>query len=191
MGDPGVLDKIDAFAGRPLDGHAPLVRGLDLNAYLSAGPESDHECTSLAEASEKLARGMWVMIRQGTSARNLADLLPLVNPVTERRCLLVSDDRHPDTLARQGHLDDLLRSAVAGGLDPVMALRLVTLNPARRFGLHRRGAIAPGWAAYLVAVEDLKGFKVRQTYLAGAWWPPTGPAWSRAASTSRPPRGVP
>ncbi len=167
LGEKGVLDKIAAFAGRPVDGHAPLLGGRDLNAYLAAGPESDHECVSLAEAREKLARGMWVMIRQGTSARNLADLLPLVKPLTERRCLLVSDDRHPDTLARDGHLDDLLRLAVAGGLDPVTALRLVTLNPARRFGLARRGAIAPGWAADLAAVEDLKDFKVRRTYRAG------------------------
>jgi adenine deaminase len=166
-GDPGVLDKILAFAGRPIDGHAPMLTGAGLNAYLTAGPESDHECTCPEEATEKLARGMWVMIRQGTSAHNLADLLPLVTPRTERRCLLVSDDRHPDTLAHDGHLDDLLRQAVAHGLDPVTALRLVSLNPARRFGLNRRGAIAPGWAADLVAVEDLQSFKVRQVWQAG------------------------
>jgi adenine deaminase len=165
-GDPGLLDKILAFAGRPIDGHAPLLAGKGLNAYLTAGPESDHECTRPEEAAEKLARGMWLMIRQGTSAHNLADLLPLVTPATERRCLLVSDDRHPDTLAAEGHLDDLLRLAVAQGLDPVTALRLVSLNPARRFGLARRGAIAPGWAADLVAVEDLAGFKVRRVWRA-------------------------
>jgi adenine deaminase len=166
-GDPDVLDKILAFAGRPIDGHAPLLSGMGLNAYLTAGPESDHECTRPEEAAEKLARGMWLMIRQGTSPHNLADLLPLVTPVTERRCLLVSDDRHPDTLAHDGHLDDLLRLAVAHGLDPITALRLVSLNPARRFGLSRRGAIAPGWAADLVAVEDLRDFKARMVWRAG------------------------
>jgi adenine deaminase len=166
-GDPGLLAKIAAFAGRPIDGHAPLLSGRDLNAYLLAGPDSDHECTGLDEAQERLARGMWVMLRQGTSAHNLADLLPLVNPLTERRCLMVSDDRHPDTLATEGHLDDMLRRAVAGGLDPVLALRLVTINPARRFGLARRGVIAPGWLADLVAVEDLHSFKARMVWQGG------------------------
>jgi adenine deaminase len=166
-GDPGVLDKVMAFAGRPIDGHAPLLSGLGLNAYLTGGPQSDHECTQLAEAAEKLARGMWLMIRQGTSAQNLADLLPLVTAYSERRCLLVSDDRHPDTLAHDGHLDDLLRLAVAHGLGPLTALRLVTLNPARRFGLAGQGAVAPGYAADLVVLEDLKDFKVRQVFKAG------------------------
>lgn len=166
-GDPEVLAKLAAFAGRPRDGHAPLLGGKMLNAYLTAGPESDHECTELSEAAEKLARGMWVMIRQGTSARNLDDLLPLVNPVTERRCLLVSDDRHPDDLARGGHLDALLRRAVARGLDAVSAVRMVTLNPARRFSLDRRGALAPGWAADVAVVDDLRDFAVRSVYHAG------------------------
>ncbi len=167
LGDPQVLAKLAAFAGRPRDGHAPLLGGPMLGAYLTAGPESDHECTELSEAVEKLARGMWVMIRQGTSAHNLDDLLPLVNPLTERRCLLVSDDRHPDDLARRGHLDALLRRAVARGLDAVSAVRMVTLNPARRFGLARRGALAPGWAADVAVVEDLKDFAVRAVYHAG------------------------
>lgn len=166
-GDPGVLAKVLAFAGRPIDGHAPLLSGPALNAYLAAGPESDHECTQACEAAEKLQRGMWLMIREGTSAHNLADLLPLVTPASERRCLLVSDDRHPDTLAHHGHLDDLLRQAVARGLDPLSALRMVTLNPAQRFGLARRGAVAPGWAADLVVVEDLHHFRVLSTYQAG------------------------
>jgi len=166
-GDPEVLDKIIAFKGRPIDGHAPLLSGKGLDAYLLAGPNSDHECTELAEAAEKLAKGMWVMIRQGTAAHNLADLLPLVTPFSERRCLLVSDDRHPDDLAREGHLDAILKMAVALGLDPMLALRLVTLNPARRFMLKRRGAVAPGWVADLVVLEDLKDFQVRQVYQAG------------------------
>jgi len=166
-GDPEVLDKIIAFKGRPLDGHAPLLAGKDLNAYLLAGPNSDHECTNREEAAEKLARGMWLMIRQGSAARNLAELLPLVTPLSERRCLMVCDDRHPHDLAREGHLNELVRMAVSLGLDPMSALRLVTLNPARRFMLKRRGAVAPGWVADLVVLEDLKNFRVRQVFQAG------------------------
>jgi adenine deaminase len=104
-GDPAVLAKLEAFRGRPVDGHAPLLSGRELNAYLTAGPASDHECSSAAEAAEKLARGMWVLIRQGTAAHNLDDLLPVVTPLTERRCCLVCDDLHPDGLSREGHLD--------------------------------------------------------------------------------------
>lgn len=166
-GDPGVMAKLLAFRHRPVDGHAPLLAGKQLNAYITAGPESEHEATLLAEGSEKLARGMWLMIRQGTTTKNLAELIPLVNPVTERRCLLVNDDLQADTLAQRGHLDHLLRLAVNHGVDPISALRMVTLNPARRFGLPRRGAVAPGWRADLVVLEDLKGFKVRQVYKAG------------------------
>jgi adenine deaminase len=166
-GDPAVLAKLEAFRGRPVDGHAPLLSGRELNAYLTAGPASDHECSSAAEAAEKLARGMWVLIRQGTAAHNLDDLLPVVTPLTERRCCLVCDDLHPDGLSREGHLDALLRRAVGRGLDPITALRLVSLNPARRFGLRRRGAVAPGWAADLVVLEDLRDFRVRRVYQAG------------------------
>ncbi len=195
-GDSEVLDKIIAFKGRAIDGHAPLLSGKDLNAYLLAGPNSDHECTNLAEAAEKLAKGMWVMIRQGTAAHNLVELLPLVTPLTERRCLLVSDDRHPDDLAHEGHLDAILKLAVAKGLDPMIALRLVTLNPARRFMLKTRGAIAPGWVADLVVLDDLKDFKVRQVYQAGrlvaedgrVLYPSTPPFASAAMSTMKLPR---
>lgn len=166
-GDDGMLDKLLAFADRPRDGHAPGLGGRELNAYLVGGPDSDHECTVLAEAREKLARGMWLMIRQGTAEHNLDDLLPLVDARNERRCLLVSDDKHPGDLARNGHLDATLRRAVSRGLDPVSALRLVTLNPARRFGLAGRGAVAPGYRADLVVLEDLEQFKVRQVFHAG------------------------
>ncbi len=166
-GDPGVLAKLHAFRYRPRDGHAPLVSGKELNAYIAAGPQSEHEATLYGEGAEKLARGMWLMIRQGTSAKNLAALLPLVNSKTERRCLLVSVDVQADTLYERGHLDHLLKLAVAQGLNPVTALRLVTLNPARRFGLAGRGGLAPGYRADLVVLEDLKDFAVRQVYNAG------------------------
>ena len=166
-GDLGVMAKLRAFRHRPVDGHAPLLAGRQLNAYLTAGPQSEHEATLRSEGAEKLARGMWLMIRQGTTTKNLAELIPLVNPVTERRCLLVNDDLQADTLAQRGHMDHLLRLAVNHGVDPISALRMVTLNPAQRFGLARRGAVAPGWRADLVVLEDLKGFQVRQVYHAG------------------------
>lgn len=167
MGDPEVLAKLAAFSKGIIDGHAPLVRGRDLDAYVAAGPDSDHECYQAEEAAEKLARGMWLMIREGTSAHNMEALLPVVNPRTLRRCLLVSDDRHPDDLAQSGHIDALLRRAVELGLDPISAVTMATLNPARRFGLNRRGALAPGYVADMAVVEDLEQFSVHQVYQTG------------------------
>lgn len=166
-GTPDILEKLEAFRGRPIDGHAPLLSGKALNAYITAGPDSDHECTGYAEAAEKLAKGMWIMIRQGTHAHNLADLLPLVTAETQHRCMLVSDDRQADTLAQRGHLDDLLRMAVDHGLNPVTAIRLVSLNPAQRFGLRRRGALAPGYRADIAVLEDLRDFQVSRMYYGG------------------------
>ncbi|WP_044352048.1 adenine deaminase [Dethiosulfatarculus sandiegensis] len=165
--DQGVMDKLAAFGDMPIDGHAPFLSGADLNAYCAAGPASDHECSTIEEAREKLARGMWIMLRQGTGAKNLLDLLPLVTPRTERRCLMVTDDRHPDELAHEGHMDALLRLAVSHGLDPMTALSMVSFNTARRFGLKRRGALAPGYQADLALVHDLSGFKVEMVFKKG------------------------
>lgn len=166
-GDPLVLDKLVAFWDRHVDGHAPLLGGKPLNAYLLAGPSTDHECLELPEAAEKLDAGMWIMIRQGTLAHNLADLLPLVTPATCRRCLLVSDDLHPDVIRTEGHLDRLVRLAVAGGLDPLVAIQMVTLNVAECFGLPRRGALAPGYLADVVVVDDLEHFQVERVWHRG------------------------
>jgi adenine deaminase len=150
-----------------VDGHAPGLSGRDLSAYILAGPESDHECVAIQEAREKLRKGMHIMIRQGTSQHNMAALLPLVSDRNWHYFSMVSDDRHPQELAEKGHLDENLRQAVSLGLDPVRAVQMVTINPARYFGLKRRGAIAPGYRADMVLVDDLKDFCVRNVYLGG------------------------
>jgi adenine deaminase len=157
---PDVLAKIAAAAGRPVDGHAPGVVGSKLVAYAAAGIESDHESTTAAEAREKLQLGMWVMIREGTAAKNLDALLPLVSDANWGRCCFCSDDRSAVDVARDGHVDAILRKAVARGLDPVRAVAMASLNVAARFRLAGRGAIAPGWRADLVAVRDLRDFRV-------------------------------
>jgi adenine deaminase len=159
--DPEVLRKIRLAAGKRVDGHAPQLRGPDLTAYIAAGITSDHECTTLAEAQEKLRQGMYIMIREGSAAKNLLDLLPLVTPLNARQFLFVSDDRHPADILQQGHLDFMLKSAVSEGLDPTLALQIASLNAAQYFGLRDLGAIAPGYRADLAVLEDLEGFDVK------------------------------
>src|SRR5207302_5587134 len=134
--DPGVLAKLDAFRGRVIDGHCPLVAGRALNAYLAAGIGSDHEATQIEEAREKLRRGMTLFLREASNARNLRALLPLVTPATERRLCLCTDDRQPTDLLGEGSIDHLIRIAVCEGVDPVTAIRMATLNAAEYFRLH-------------------------------------------------------
>ena len=164
---PSVLAKIEAAAGRPVDGHAPGLSGQDLNAYLAAGIGSDHECTDPDEAREKLRRGMHIFIREGTTARNLHSLLPLVTPANARFCHFCTDDRHPDTLLTEGHVDDIVGQAIAGGLDPVLAIRMASINTALYFGLRQVGAVAPGYRADLLVLDDLERVQVAQVYAAG------------------------
>jgi adenine deaminase len=154
---PEVLAKLEVAhrASKSVDGHAPMLRGRDLNAYIAGGISSDHECTALDEAREKLARGMWIFIREGSTEKNLADLLPLVNPTTAARCCFVTDDRHPEDLLELGHLNYNVHKAIGLGLDPVTAIRLATINPASYFGLRYRGAIAPGYVADIQVLSDL------------------------------------
>ncbi|WP_167330933.1 adenine deaminase [Desulfatiglans anilini] len=184
-GDEEVLQKIDLFRNRVVDGHSPGLTGRDLQAYLTAGIGSDHESFALAEGREKVEAGMMLMIREGTSARNLGALLPLVNQTNWNRFCLVHDDLHAEELAERGHLDYLLRKAVGLGLDPVTAVRLVTINPAQYFGLRSRGALAPGYRADIVVADDLERFEIKAVFKDGslvaeggrltAHWPASGP----------------
>ena len=151
----GVAERM----GRHVDGHAPGLSGAELNAYVAAGVGSDHETTTLDEAMEKRRLGMWVMIREGSAARNLEALLPMVLEHGPANTMLVTDDREPDQLVDQGHVNDVIRRAVALGCPPADAVVMATLHPARYHGLRRHGALAPGSVADVVAVEDLAALR--------------------------------
>ena len=166
-GDSTVLAKLDAFENRPIDGHAPGVHGHALNAYLAAGIGSDHECVTADEAREKLSRGMFILIREATNARNLDALLPLITPENSRRIGFCTDDRTPPDLLRDGSIDMMLRRAIAAGIEPVTAIRCCTLNTTEWFRLHDRGAIAPGRFADLWVFNDLKSPHARLWARAG------------------------
>lgn len=168
-GDEKILKKIEdcAAARKPMDGHAPFLSGKDLNAYVTAGVQSDHECSALEEAMEKLRRGQYIMVREGTAAQNLQALLPLFQEPYCERCMLVTDDKHPGDLLEGGHIDFIIRKAVAAGVDPILAIKMGSLIPARYFGLTQNGAVAPGYAADLIVVSDLENFTVEQVYKAG------------------------
>ncbi|MCB0115648.1 MAG: adenine deaminase [Caldilineaceae bacterium] len=166
-GAPDVLAKLDAFAGRPIDGHAPAMTGHALNAYAAAGVGSEHECTTVAEAAEKLARGFYVLIREATNAHNLHPLLPLITEQNSRRICFCTDDRVPGDLLDQGSVDYMVREAIAYGIDPITAIRMVTLNTAEWFGLHDRGAVAPGRVADFVVFDDLAAPLARLVYVGG------------------------
>lgn len=173
-GQQDVLEKISAMSGRPLDGHAPGISGKRLNSYIAAGIGSDHECVTADEAREKLARGMYVLVREATNARNLDALLPIVTPGNSRRVCFCTDDRTPVELLERGSVDEMLRRAIAFGIDAVEAIRMATLNPAECFGLRHLGAIAPGRLASLFAFEDLKCPRARVVFAKGR---PVSPDW--------------
>ncbi len=167
FGNPDVLAKIKMAGDYIVDGHAPGLSGNQLNAYIGAGVKSDHECTTLEEAREKLAKGMYIMIRLGSTAKNMDKLLPLVNEWTCRFCMLVTDDLPPNELLARGHLDYLLRKAVKKGIDPITAISMVTWTPAQYFRLNGYGAIAPGYQADLVVFKDLVDFQVERVLKQG------------------------
>ncbi len=167
LGLPGALEKILAFRDGHIDGHAPGVSGPWLQAYLAAGPSTDHESMTADEALEKVRLGMTVLIREATAAKNLHALLPVVTPENARRFAFATDDRHPAELLAEGSIDYLLRLAIAAGLDPVTAIRMATLNAAEAFGLRDRGALAPGRRADLVVTPSLERFEAALVFSGG------------------------
>ncbi|MDH5696162.1 MAG: adenine deaminase [Dehalococcoidia bacterium] len=166
-GDDSVLSKINLATGKIVDGHAPGVAGKDLNAYIAAGILSDHESVSIEEAREKLRQGMFIMIREGSSEKNLDALLPLVTEKTYKRCMFVVDDRSCVDLLRDGDIDAVVRKAIRQGLDPVRAIQLATINPAERFRLGRLGAVAPGYMADLIVLGDLSRLQIDMVFYRG------------------------
>ncbi|MCK9175466.1 MAG: adenine deaminase [Desulforhopalus sp.] len=168
-GDPAVLAKLALAyrAGKIIDGHSPQLSGRDLNACAAGGIHTDHECEKVEEMIERLRLGMYVQIREGSAARNLAALLAGVTPENLRRCLFCTDDRHPGDILRHGHIDNNIREAIRLGLDPVAAIRMATLNTAECYGLEARGALAPGYAADIVLLNDLHEVQVERVYKDG------------------------
>jgi len=165
--DPACLAKLAAFQGRHIDGHAPLLRGLDLNGYLAAGIRSDHETTSEAEAREKLSKGMAVLIREGSVSKDLDALWPLLTERLSPFLALCTDDRNPLDIAEHGHLDHMIRTAIARGASPLAVYRAASHSAARIFGLRDRGLIAPGWRADIVALDSLESCHAHRVFCGG------------------------
>ena len=167
--DDMVLDKLMCAkkAGKIIDGHGPGIAGKELNAYSAARILADHECSTVEEMQDRMERGMYILLRQGSACHNLRPLLKGVTPENSRRCLLCSDDRQPRTIIEEGHLDNHLRICVEEGLDPVTAIRMATLNAAECFRLYDRGALAPGYRADIVLLDDLKDFRADRVWIAG------------------------
>lgn len=165
--DPESMAKLKAFQGRHIDGHAPLLSGADLNAYISTGIRTEHEATSAEEALEKMRKGMHVLVREGSVSKDLQALMPIITERHAQFLALCTDDRNPLDIADQGHLDYLIRTAIAGGVEPIAIYRAASVSAARAFGLFDRGLIAPGQRADLVVIDSLEGCHAEMVISAG------------------------
>ncbi|MDF2892235.1 MAG: ade [Clostridia bacterium] len=154
-------------AHKMMDGHAPGISGKELNAYILPGVRTEHECSTVEEAAERLRLGMFIMLREGSAAQNVANLLPAVNNATLSRCLFCTDDRHPEDILNQGHIDNNIRIAVQKGFDPIKAIQMATINAARCYNLPNIGAVAPGYKANVVILNDLNKIEIFQVYKKG------------------------
>ena len=168
-GDESVIDKILAAQShhKKIDGHAPALSGRELNAYIAAGVYSDHECDTYENALEKLKKGQFIMIREGTAAKNLKALMPLIRPELYSRCMFATDDRHPEDLLRKGHIDKIAADCLKAGCDPIMTLKTETHNAARYFLMNNKGAIAGGYVADLVILDSLEDFVINSVIKRG------------------------
>lgn len=168
-GDSKVVSKIIASQAhhKKIDGHAPELSGNDLNAYISAGVYSDHECSTFENALEKLQKGQFIMIREGTAAHNLKALMPLLNDKYYARCMFATDDKHPNDLLYGGHIDYIVKEAIRNGANPIIALKVATHHAARYFLLNNKGAIASGYLADIVVVDNIRDFDIQQVYKRG------------------------
>ena len=167
--DPNVIEKIVAAQAhhKKIDGHAPGITGNDLNAYIAAGVYSDHECSTLEDAIAKIERGQFIMIREGTAARNLEALLPLLTPQYADRCMFCCDDKHPSDLLEKGHIDYQVKEAIAHGVDPILAIKVACHHAARYYLLNNRGAIAPGYLADFVIIDNFRDFRIEKVFKRG------------------------
>ncbi len=167
QGREDILDKVLIAEDKIIDGHGPEIKDQELNAYRMAGVRTEHECSTLEEMENRLRLGMYVLIRQGSAARNLDVLIKGVTKENSRRCLFCTDDRHPEDLLQEGHIDNNVRHAIKLGLDPITAIQMATINASECYGLHKVGAVAPGRWADLVILEDLESFKIHSVYKNG------------------------
>lgn len=168
-GDEQTVEKIVAAQAhhKKIDGHAPDLRGNDLNAYIAAGVYSDHECHDVKDAIAKLERGQFIMIREGTAARNLEALMPLLTGKYADRCMFCTDDKHPNDLLEKGHIDYIVKKAISLGADPITAVKVACHNAARYFLLNNRGGISPGYLADFVIIDNFQNFNIEQVYKKG------------------------
>jgi len=165
--DEDLLQKIALGENKMVDGHAPLVRGKELYGYIASGIRSDHECSNIDEAIEKLRAGMHIMIREGTAAKNLNSLISLAKKYDSRKMFFVTDDRHLDDIEKEGHIDYMVRRAIEEGIDPIKAIQMATINTAEYFGLKKLGAIVPGYLADIIVFDNLKKLNIKMVFKNG------------------------
>lgn len=168
-GDESTIEKVTECVKKDkvVDGHAPMLSGRDLDKYLSYGIQSDHECFSLEEAYERIQKGQWIMIREGSAAKNLAGLADLMDGPAYQRCVLVTDDRNPQDIITEGHIDNIVRKAIALGKDPIKVIKMASLNAAMCFNIKRTGAIAPGYRADILVLDNLEKVSIEAVYASG------------------------
>ena len=167
LGNEGVHDKLLAFKNRTIDGHAPGVSGNDLNSYILSGVETDHECVDYKELEEKVSKGMYIHLREGSATRNVAELCRGITANNSRRLMFCTDDKHPTDIVNEGHINYNIKLAIDNGISPITAIQMATINSAQCYGLKHTGAIAPGYKADLVVLDDLGMFSVRDVYKDG------------------------